>query len=192
MGKWFRDDDNHLLWQIQENGFSGLGGQLFRIPADRYIKAAQLLQVENDLTQAIHDLIWEKGYQFDILLPVYRLISAYYRFTTNPHGQLPLPDKDTQPVEEQIRSDWIDFYYSEVQKISENNAFARLMIRAVVYQEDEAGTNAVYELESELKEQYPMRVKREILPDFIIAEKNAEEEKQRFYHEKFWHPWQYH
>jgi hypothetical protein len=188
MNYWFPDDENKQLYSVQLSVQSSMISYLFECPAKIYREYAQFLEVETELLKKIYQKNNEPyyhNYNNRWLYSIYGLLAAYYRFTKNPSGQLPLFSGD-RTIEDIYREDWGYFYYPEVRKISEDEVCGVNLIRAVVYNAEDFGMNASKIVLERLKQKYPMTRKREVLPEFLMAEKLDEEEKKRFNQPTWW------
>jgi len=173
MSKYFPDDDNYLLIRIQESSFAYIGGFLFSHPAEIYLRAARLVQYQNDLSKKIHTLLRKTGFEFGVLRPIYDQIAAYYRLTNNPHGQLPLPFENQEDYKKVFQLDWGFYFHNEVRYLCEwEEYYSVQLLRAVVYQNEDNGINALYDLLCQLREgRYNTSNPKEILPETILNEK---------------------
>lgn len=178
MSYWFPDDNNYLLTSVQYEVRFSIIGFLFVHPAERYQECARFVDVETELSKKIREA-FQSSFFITNLDPIYDLLAAYFRFRTNPSGQLPLFDGG-KTIQEIYSEDWLNFYYPEVRKISEDRVCAVNLIKSVVYHEEPSGWNAYQEVFDRLKGKYPMVRERKLLPDTLIKEQLEEEERKRF------------
>lgn len=178
MSIWFPDDNNYILQKVQIENKSAMIGFLFEHPANRYLWASRLLETETELSILVKDSLNSRIF-IKNLIPVYDLLSAYYRFSINPSGQLPLFNEG-RPIEEIYCEDWSFFYYPEVKKISEDERCAVNLIKSVVFFGEDSGLRAREDLLKRLEQKYPMVRRRELLPDLLIQQLLQEEEEKKF------------
>lgn len=178
MSYWFPDDNNEILTSVQYEVRNDVIGYLFINPAERYRTNARFVEVYTELYERIGEAFINSFYLKN-LYPIYNLLAAYFRFTTNPSGQLPLFDGG-QSIRDFYSGAWRDFYYPEVQKISEDGVCAVNLIKSVVYYNEPSGLNAHEEVLARLKEKYCMVREKLVFPEFLIQERFEEEERKKF------------
>lgn len=178
MSNWFPDDNNEILTSVQYEVSNEIIGYLFIAPAECYRINAGFVEVHTELSKKIGEAL-NNSFFLKNLYPIYNLLAAYYRFTINPSGQLPLFDGG-QSIRDIYNRAWRDFYYPEVQKISEDGVCAVNLIKSVVYYNEPSGLNAHEEVLARLKEKYCMVREKLVFPDFLIQERLEEEERKKF------------
>jgi hypothetical protein len=153
--KYFPGDDNQLLKDIQEETFYQIGSNLFYIPAYRYKRAAELLQVSTEILSEINKRIWG-GFNYSIYKEPYDFMAAFFRYSHNPHWQLLLPFNDSLSIEEESTKSWISFFKLETEAMAENDICAILLINILVFMNEKEGKLALENLMFQFKEKYPM------------------------------------
>lgn len=134
----FPGDTNEVLKWIQHDLYMDILLKLVQIPRRRYLRAARLVNARDDLTVALETL---QSFDHRVLQATHDAIAAYYRFAHDRRGQMPLPLDDT-PYTDLLEHNWWAFFVDEVARLTENDAFVRAVLTAVIHANTPAGYDA--------------------------------------------------
>ncbi len=148
VGDSFDGDYNGILKWVQHDLYWTLLPSLFSHPKDRYLKALRYAGVETDLSGRINDIT-----KFDhrVLQNAHDKIAAYYRYEFHDKsGQLvipaTIPDCESLNLEDTLKEsykrEWVQFWYSEIRKLSSEPVIARAILTAIAYQNTDEGYEA--------------------------------------------------
>lgn len=124
----FPGDTNVALKHLQYDLYDQLLLELVRLSRQRYLRAAHLVGVQNELTAALETL---KDFDHRVLEATHDTIAAYYRFAHDRRGQMPLPIQDI-PYLEWLEQNWRAFYAAEVAHFTEKDDFVRAVLTAII------------------------------------------------------------
>jgi len=138
VGNRFPGDTNEALKWIQHDLYKELLPELVRLPRRRYLRAAQLVGVQDETTSALKTL---ETFDPRVLQASHDAIAAYFRFAHDRRGQLPLPIH-TLSYPALLEKRWRDFYHREVARLTENDTFVRAILAAVLHPNTSEGYTA--------------------------------------------------
>jgi hypothetical protein len=174
MSYWFYDDNNVELLEVQQRLRPSLISQFFYYPALQYLKAAQYVGVETEISTRINKIIAGEILPQKYLNELYDFFAAAYRFDTILSYQMKLFEED-KSLTEQYELGWKDFLAQELAEITKDNCQARLLLKAIVFSDDEIGEESYDELWEQIAYRYPMNEKKkEVLPETVIEEMKRE------------------
>lgn len=156
------NDTNEILITRQLEIAHQVQADIFRKPAERYLQAAQLLQIEDELTKGIREIfLGNRAVKTWRLSEVYIHLAAYHRIKTDPVGQLPLPYEDQTTYIQQFTIDWLDNFQGLLSQMVEQPEIARALITMIVFDEEDYGRadNAHRTVRGYLKENFPLERK---------------------------------
>ena len=148
VGDSFDGDSNEILKWVQHDIYWTLLPLLFSHPKDLYLKALRYAGVETDLSGRINDIA-----KFDhrVLQNAHDKIAAYYRYEfPDKSGQLvipaTIPDCESLNLEDTLKEsykrEWVQFWYSEIRKLSSEPVITRAILTAIAYQNTDEGYEA--------------------------------------------------
>ncbi len=129
---YFPNDNNDLIKSIQLHSQDILAAELFIQPAQRYLSACRLLQVETSYLPIIAGLLADEPIPIHYLHNPYNHIAAYYRKVYDKLAQLPLPLIEGDPYETSLKQKWTWYFFEQVHEISRDDRLARLLIQSVL------------------------------------------------------------
>lgn len=174
MSYWFEDDNNYELLQVQERLKPYLISQLFFYPAVRYLRAAQYIGVETEISTMIQKILTGDSLPQSNLNEIYNFFAAAYRYQTIPPYQMKLFEKE-KSLTQQSEEGWKIFFAQEFTRIAEDNQTALLVIKAVIYQDQEIGEDSIDDLLENLAYRFPMEKRtKEVLPETVLEEMRKE------------------
>lgn len=134
----FPGDDDSVLKRIQHDSYGPHVNELFRAARRRYLAAAELLEVEDELTQ-----LFRVNLTFDhrALQYAHDLLAARFRYRTTDSAQ-PRLGEDPGTHQERLASEWDSWFSREVTERLEDPAFTRAVLTAAAFANQGAGTQA--------------------------------------------------
>ncbi len=148
--KSFPNDNNETLKSVQRSFRNTLLGYLFIYPRERYIRASELIGVDTDLRAKIEGI---ESVDPDILGGAYDLIAAYYRYSTDQGGQIPL-FIEGESYEEDLVESWCEHFHREAKRLADNDPIAKSILGAVAYRDTDKGAEAKNHLSDLLEDWY--------------------------------------
>jgi hypothetical protein len=152
VGKFFPGDDNETLKWVQHDAYPGILSWLYTFPAQRYINAAKILEVQDDRFVKITAI---QGFDHRVLQAAHDHIAAYFRKTFDPHGQMVLPF-DGLSYQEHLASKWIGFFRSTCQDLAEDDLIARCILDCILNQNTAKGYENEDLLKTLLQNRFPL------------------------------------
>jgi hypothetical protein len=157
VGICFDGDDNGTLKWIQHDTYDRHLGLLYGRARERYMQAARFVGVQTELGERVARL---DTFDHRVLQAAHDESAAYYRFTYDAGGQMPLPLDGTPPYAEWLEQRWRAFYEVEAESLAVDAAIARSVLTAVAYQNRNWGYAAEKELLDLLKLRYGPLMRR--------------------------------
>lgn len=151
IGSRFPNDDNIELMDVQMEEYGKTYYYLYFFPREKYLQAARLLRVKNDLIEILEN---KQHFDHRVLQEPHDIIAAYFRFNNFRGGEMPLP-LDQKSYRETIRESWLDYFYKEVKDITDFfDHISWEIINAVAYQNTNKGYEAEDILINQLYDKY--------------------------------------
>jgi hypothetical protein len=153
VGKSFDGDDNIILSRLQHDVYSEMLGQIFKSARDRYLTAASLVGVEDELSQRLNGM-W--GFDHRTLQTAHDRIAAYFRFQSPDSAQLRLGEDDVQ-YRDRLTREWREFLGGEVGELAQHDEYVRAVCTAAAFGNTEPGYTAEEKLDQFLTRRYASR-----------------------------------
>jgi hypothetical protein len=152
-GSDFPGDNNRILMDVQHALYGEMLVRLFTGPRDRYLNAARLLRVEDDLSKRLRSM---NGFDHRTLQATHDRVAAYFRFAHDRGGQLELGETEAD-YRERLERTWRDFFSAEVVQLAQDDEFSRAICTATAFGNEEPGLVAEQWLDEFLKRRYQYR-----------------------------------
>lgn len=132
MERYFDQDKNYILRQIQNESKSLLCIKAVKLSIENFLIQENPLGIEDDF---IRDLRQKSISNVEFLYPTYSLLAAVYRFY---HGKNQLEFIwDGRSQEEVYFSEWQDFYLNWIYKTGLKTSLNRIILKACVLYSDQ-------------------------------------------------------
>ncbi|MBN9658798.1 MAG: hypothetical protein J0H49_11515 [Acidobacteria bacterium] len=149
----FPGDNNHVVMDIQHSMYNEIVVRLFTGPRDRYLAAATLLRVEDELSQALRDM---NGFDHRTLQLAHDRMAAWFRFAHDDGGQLQLGESELD-YSKRMEALWRDFACSEVTSLARDDEFTRAICTAAAFGNRSRGVAAERWIGQFLSDRYGVR-----------------------------------
>ncbi len=153
VGSEFPSDNNDTLMNVQHAVYSEMVVRLFTAPRDRYLTAASLLRVDNELSERLRSM---NGFDHRTLQLAHDRIAAFFRFSRDDGGQLQL-GKSEAAYRRRLEEGWREFVQAEVGRLTADDEFARAICTATAFGNKDKGVAAEHWLDQFLRDQYGER-----------------------------------
>jgi len=147
----FPGDNNRVLMGIQHATYGEMVLLLFSGPRDRYLAAAALLRIDNDLTECLRSM---DGFDHRTLQLVHDRIAAFFRFSRDHEFRLGESEGD---YIERTQKAWREFFQAEVGRFSQNDEFTRAVCAATAFGTKASGVAAERWLDHFIRDSYGAR-----------------------------------
>lgn len=126
VGSEFPGDDNRALMDVQHAVYGEMVGRLSSGPRDRYLTAARLLRIDNELVQKLRSMT---SFDHRTVQGAHDRIAAYSRFRRDDGGQLQLGETDAE-YRERLEREWRAFFQEEMEPLTADDEFTRAVCAA--------------------------------------------------------------
>jgi hypothetical protein len=130
----FPGDNNRTLMEVQHGVYSEMVARLFAGPRERYLAAAALLGIENDLSKRLRSM---NSFDHRTLQLAHDRIAAFFRFSDD-GGQLQLSESESD-YRRRLEEAWREFVLSEVGRFTTDDEFASAVCTATAFANKERG-----------------------------------------------------
>ena len=145
---YFDGDSNYELKSVQADSYLAMLGQLVRRARERYLEAATLLEVTNELVSRL-----QTSFDHRTLQAAHDKAAAYYRYAMDPRGQMPL-GLDVAEWRAQLKREWEGYFQEEAASLCRDPEIVRAVLNATAFGNTETGYDAEEELSRLLDERY--------------------------------------
>ena len=153
VGTEFSGDDNDTLMDVQFSAYGNLVSHLCAASRERYIAAADLIQIDNDLSTKLRSMDF---FDHRTLQSTHDQIAAYFRFRSPGLSQLLLGESE-EDYRQRLNSAWREFFPLEVAELNTQDDFTRAVCTATAYGNKELGVEAEKWLDQHLRDRYAAR-----------------------------------
>ena len=153
VGSEFPGDDNRTLMDVQHAVYGEMVVRLFTGPRDRYLAAAALLRVDDQLSQQLRSM---DGFDHRTLQLAHDRIAAFFRFAHDDGGQLQLGETEAD-YRQRLAASWREFVQLEVERLTTENEFTRAICTATAFGNKKPGVEAEHWLDQFLRDRYGER-----------------------------------
>jgi len=137
----FPGDTNGELMNVQHDVYGWALGQLFESARAVYLHSARVIGIDTPLTQSLETS--DGRFDHRVLQEAHDLLAARFR---RMRPDLQQPDLEPGEHGQRLRQEWCRYLSKEATRLAEQPLICRAIVKAVVYQNTQAGYRAEEEL----------------------------------------------
>lgn len=151
----FKNDNNERTMWLQHDRYALLVVELFKTARRKYLSAEIMLDVVTDLGSIVKSI---DGFDHRTLQEAHDIIAASFRlnYVDQLDPELPFPDQESDEV--RVTRLWCDYYYKEIDLLTDIPQFTKSVLRAVAFPNTDTNDEAEDAIKEILTTQYEGKI----------------------------------